>query len=407
VQAVVFDTAGGTVATLGDDREVILSEAASGKLVERFSGHSGQITSGAFARDGRTLYTSSLDSSVIAWDVTGDRQLGSYFSGSRGTDATWMTVSSAGVVAVTREDGSVRFWDADGGRPLGPAVTGTKAGILAASFSPDGRQLVTGALGGTVLLWDVGKRTATTLIDQLPGDANEVVFSPDGRLVAICVYRYDKSTIRFVDVATRRQVGEPIDVGWGMPQLAWSPDSQRVGVASFQQPDADVYDVRTHRRIWSRKVAPDGASWSFAWSPDGSSVAVGDGLGRIHLWDASNGRDVRPPVAGHAGPTVTFAFSPDGSLLATAGTDGTVILFDVSSGRQVGRPLPASDNTFTVARFDPRGRLFVGSGDGAVWRWDVDVTSWLRRACAVAGRDLDRAEWADLGTGQDYAQVCA
>jgi WD40 repeat protein len=168
-----------------------------------------------------------------------------------------------------------------------------------------------------------------------------------------------------------------------------------------------VYDVKTHRRVWSRKAAPDGVSQSFAWSPDGASVAVGDELGRIHPWDASNGRDVRPPVAAHAGPIVTSAFSPDGRLLATAGTDGSVILSDVSSGMQVGRPLPASDNTFTVARFDAHGRLFVGSGDGAMWRWDVDVTSWLRRACAVAGRDLGRAEWADLGTGQDYQRVCA
>jgi WD40 repeat protein len=58
-----------------------------------------------------------------------------------------MTVSSAGVVAVTRYDGKVRFWDADRGRPLGPAVTGTRTEILAASFSPDGRQLVTGVAG--------------------------------------------------------------------------------------------------------------------------------------------------------------------------------------------------------------------------------------------------------------------
>ena len=145
VQEIVFDPEGRSVATLGDDREVVLSDARSGELRERFTGHSGRITSGAFAGDGRTLYTASLDSSVIAWDVTGERRLGALFPGSSGTESSWTTVSGPATVAVAREDGSVRFWDGDTGRALGPAV-GSPAGIIAASFSPDGDQLATAGL---------------------------------------------------------------------------------------------------------------------------------------------------------------------------------------------------------------------------------------------------------------------
>ena len=33
-------------------------------------------------------------------------------------------------------------------------------------------------------------------------------------------------------------------------------------------------------------------------------------------------------------------------------------------------------------------------GDTTIILWDMDITSWLRKACAVANRNLTRREWA-------------
>jgi hypothetical protein len=43
---------------------------------------------------------------------------------------------------------------------------------------------------------------------------------------------------------------------------------------------------------------------------------------------------------------------------------------------------------------------------GQAYIWDVRPSSWLRRACAVAGRSLTRQEWADVLPGRGYEPVC-
>ena len=405
VGAAAFDRQSSTVATMGNEGDVILSDVASGEVLETLTGHSGEIAAGAFSPDGRTLYTAASDASVIAWDVTGERRLGAIFPDSRGVDATWATVGDAGVVAVTHADGTVRFWDADSGQPRGDAVQGDQKAILAASFSPDGSELATAALGGTVQLWDTATSAPGALIRGLPGDANEVAFSPDGRLLAVCVWEPGGGTIHLFDTVTHKQVGAPIDVGWGIPQLAWSPDSMRLAVSSWEENELRVYDVPSHGLVWRQK--PGDIPEAVAWSPDGARVATGDDSGNVRLWDAVTGRPVGEPFGGHTAPIVTTSYSPDGELLASAGYDGRVILRDAVTGEQLGTPLDASPSRYTFARFDAQGRLFVGSDDGAMWRWDVDADSWRRRACAIAGRDLTQAEWADLNTGWPYQAACS
>jgi hypothetical protein len=38
--------------------------------------------------------------------------------------------------------------------------------------------------------------------------------------------------------------------------------------------------------------------------------------------------------------------------------------------------------------------------------WDVDPASWLKRACAVAGRPLTQQEWREFLPGRPYQPSC-
>jgi hypothetical protein len=55
-------------------------------------------------------------------------------------------------------------------------------------------------------------------------------------------------------------------------------------------------------------------------------------------------------------------------------------------------------------------RLGVGLAtafqDGTALLWDVNPTSWLKRACAVAGRRLSQQEWRDFLPGRPYQPSC-
>jgi hypothetical protein len=58
--------------------------------------------------------------------------------------------------------------------------------------------------------------------------------------------------------------------------------------------------------------------------------------------------------------------------------------------------------------FTPDGAfLFAISDAGRAYRWDVRPSAWARRACAVAGRTLTRAEWSDVLPDREYAPACS
>src|SRR5262249_9725931 len=85
---------------------------------------------------------------------------------------------------------------------------------------------------------------------------------------------------------------------------------------------------------------------ALAFSPDGKFLVTGDLRGRLILWDARTGREVRS-LAGHVGIVVSLAFSPDGrrlfscedyqvgSGLVRNAPPGEIKVWDVATGQEL------------------------------------------------------------------------
>ena len=88
------------------------------------------------------------------------------------------------------------------------------------------------------------------------------------------------------------------------------------------------------------------------------------------------------------------------------GLDGSVRLWDLASRRAIGKALPGPDLA-AVATFTRDGQYVVAVfADGRGYRWDVRPSAWSRQACAVAGRRLTRAEWAEALPERPYSPAC-
>jgi WD40 repeat protein len=128
----------------------------------------------------------------------------------------------------------------------------------------------------------------------------------------------------------------------------------------------------------------------------------------VRFWDADSGAKNGRRVSANAGWVENVAFDPTGRILVTSGTDGTTRLIDVAGRVILGTPLPGVDNVAEDAAFTPDGkRVIVMSADGEGFAWDVTLAGWEKQACAVAGRDLTRDEWAEFLSERPYRRVCS
>jgi hypothetical protein len=57
--------------------------------------------------------------------------------------------------------------------------------------------------------------------------------------------------------------------------------------------------------------------------------------------------------------------------------------------------------------FNPDGRTLLSGGwTPAAVLWDVDLASWLDKACEIANRNLTNSEWRQFVPDKDYQKAC-
>jgi WD40 repeat protein len=294
-------------------------------------------------------------------------------------------------LAIAYEDGLVRLLSPSG-TPL-KALSGHTGAVRALAFTPDGRRLVSASDDGTARVWDtrIGEEA-----DRARGrwpEAQFVVYSPDGRIVAAAM----GPVIAFRDAATGRELArtDPLRNRTypNQPPL-FSPDGRALLVNSGGV--LTLFDTASGRRSWTIGRM-SGHHLRMAFSPDGRTVAFADGDG--HLIEAATGRERFKLIATfpsdvlpirRAGfpdyPVRDIGFSPDGTMVVTSwGPSGAgrgpsigdplALLWDARDGRQLavltdsgaaGGPLVLE------AVFSPDGRRLATASAGSEVRiWDV------------------------------------
>jgi WD40 repeat protein/class 3 adenylate cyclase/energy-coupling factor transporter ATP-binding protein EcfA2 len=199
-----------------------------------------------------------------------------------------------------------------------------------------------------------------------------VAFSPDGKLLATATADgttlWDTKTWRRVDPPLRSRQG-----GWDW--VDFSPDGRTLAIAGGRG-RIELWDVATRKEIRELQD-PTGAALAFVrFSPDGSVVAGGpQEANHVTLFSTGSGRLVGRPIVVRprgSGGAQWVAFSPDSREIAVPGASGTVGIWKVDTGQRVGRPLHTSSEGVEAAIFADGGRtIFVSDDSGTVSKIDV------------------------------------
>lgn len=290
VWSVAFALDGNSLASGSLDGTVRLWDPAAGKVQTTLQGHTGGVLAVAFSPDGRTLASGSRDGTVRLWDLpagTARVTLPGYTGASVAFSPNGTLVATGGV------DDTVRLWEVASGRSL-PTLKAGRNSVHAIAFSPDGATIALGhavGSGVTLQLWDLA---ANVVRASLPGhqDVTSVCFSADGQVLASADLH---GLVKLWDPST------------GAERAALTP----AGRNQYFQPSAVL---------------------SVAFSPRGSFLVAGLHLQagpNVQIWEVATGQ-VRAVLEGHRNSVQSVTFSPDGRTLATGSRDRTIRLWSLS-----------------------------------------------------------------------------
>jgi len=182
---------------------VKLWDAATGRDVKSFAGHTDKIHSVAFSPDGRYIVSGSRDKTARLWDIESGRELRVF--GSFRYHVNSVVFSPDGkLVLAGSSDNTAKLFEVESGRQL---QAWQDIAISSVAFSPDGRYALTAGFDGIPKLLEVatGKRVMSFQGHKL--HVYSAGFSADGRRI---ITGSGDGTVRIWDLNSGREISQSI-----------------------------------------------------------------------------------------------------------------------------------------------------------------------------------------------------
>ncbi len=282
-----FSPNGQTLAT-GWTNDIHLLDVATGKLVQRLEGHTGEVDFVAYSSDGTKLASASRGESVILWDVATGQALHTF------------------------------AWE---------------GAVQALAFQPDGQILMVATRNKGITLLDT---TTYAEIETIAQTGRPMLFSTDGAYVGL-------GDPIGLTIANTTDYRHPIVIrAETLDQFAFSNDIQIAALSlqdlNQEQPgELQIWALPGQELLYSSALsysaseALNGYSVTLAVSPDGKQVAYTAG----QFFDLYQ-LDLQQTVSFTASsefsrfPVSTILFSPDGARV-TANVTDAALLWDVAT----------------------------------------------------------------------------
>lgn len=346
----------------------------------------------ALSADGKIAAASDGHGNLRCWDTLSGTELKSHATEQRRIESLAFSPDGSLLAFANRDTVTLWQWRSEEGpKPLEGPLDNSQVVV----FSPDGRLL---AIGGdeefAAKIWDVATRR---FLSGLKGKASSyyregMAFSSDGKSLIVPANRL--GTVEIFDIESG-QLRQSLDAGSVNPRdVALSADGRLLATAGFEA-TIKLWDMPEGRCTTNRFVGHDEAPYEVTFTPDGRFLVTGSNDGTIRVWSADTGQQVR--VLSGLYKVMALAVSHDGAKFVSCGLDNTVRLWDTESGRQIFR-LPGhgelGGNRHYAVGFDRDGKHFLSFGLDLYLRvWSTETGKLVaEHAIRPSGLGLEATE---------------
>jgi len=276
---------------------------------------------------------------------------------------------------------AAHMYDVNTGEKTGVFVIDSECYIRSVCFSPDDKQLATGAEDKLVRVYDVATQA---ILRSLSGHTMEI-FSVDwtsnGQYIlsgsgdkSIRVWEADEGTCVYTMVRPSKTEGPT-----GITCVAVSPDNQIAAAGSLDK-SIRFWGIQKGNFLgqFAGTSGHQDSVYAVSFSPDGQFLASGSLDETLRLWDLSSLTDAKCQAiyTGHKGWVLSIAFTPEGKWLISGSKDLTIRFWDYRTPGAT-EPVailnrPKEWNSVIGITVSSKGALFAtGSGDykGRIWEY--------------------------------------
>jgi WD40 repeat protein len=404
IRSIEFDATSKLVLAAGVDGTAVDSDAALGMPVTVLNGPRGVIMAAHFDPHARRIVGAAWDGTARVWDATPSYRRWNSSPISDDCAVATSLVPDGRFVAIGCERHPTRVWDTSRDQLLAELPGMPSSG---GDFAPALPAVSTD-----------GQRAAV-----VRGDSVEVYELPGGALLRTVTHGAAVTAVAFAgggrDLVSGAADGSVIVARDGRADLGLPPSAGGIdAVAILQDGRIVAADARQHLRVY----APDGITaladlavparvGLLRPSQDGRRlVTIPSYLGETAppaLWDLDRYR-LHTILSGHVGRVFTARFVRNEHEILTTGGDGTVMSWDAVSGR-LRAAYHGGSRYLADAVVTPDGAMVVsGGGDGLLRFWEARSTKLLwtlpAHKVGVVGIHFDGSDIVTRGFGGDVSR---
>ena len=194
--------------------------------------------------------------------------------------------------------------------------------------------------------------------------------------------------------------------GYDAPVVATAFNPSGTLLAATTIEGTTLYDTTSWKPVGKPLRSAQGGSSGVDFSPDGRTLAIAGGEGRVELWDVATRKALReltdPAATAFGEPALaTVRYSPDGSIIAAGGLEANhVTLWSATTGRLLGRPIitnPPGSGAHSISFSPDSTQIAVPGAPGTVGIWDVATGHRVGEPVTIGSADVGDTIFADGG----------